>query len=108
MDLGLWKEPRKDEALEFLIKWTKPYLPQYWYDVLGLSVVGLAAISGGVVALSIQNPLSGLILAIGGISKAPVYMIGHAVSEKRATVIGEVLTGAFAGAALGLALYIGA
>jgi hypothetical protein len=118
MDLGRTTHDSKDERIEFLIKPLKDRLPIYWYDALGLSVVGLIAVSGGVIALGIQNPLSGLILAIGGMSKAIAYMIGWIIlpdgaheddfwhETDEATEIGEVLSGVFAGIALGLAILI--
>jgi len=114
MDLGTWDKPRENERLELLIKPLKGKIPEYCYDALGLAVVGLASVSGGIIPLAIQNPFAGPILAIGGVSKALAYMIGWQflptqgenmpVDMDEHTEIGEILTGAFAGFTLGLAL----
>lgn len=85
-DLGSDKDERDDERLEFLIKWLKPKIPEYWYDVLLLSITGLAVtIPAGIATL---NPL----LALSGLFKGPAYMVSWAVGEK--TEGGELLTGA--------------
>lgn len=95
MDLGT--RPRgEDERLEFLIKWLHGKIPEYWYDVLLLSVTGVAAIFGAAIAFAFINPVfSGMIL-LGGALKGPAYIIGYKLSAKWKTQIGEFLTGFFA------------
>jgi hypothetical protein len=99
MDLAHSKKERKDERFEFFVKWLKPVLPEYWYDVLGLSVNGMfITVTAGICTL---NPL----VALLGILKAPAYMLGWAIYPKgkgtgiphlnEATGIGEALTGLF-------------
>jgi len=69
-DMG--KSPRgEDETLEFTVKWLHGKIPEYWYDVLLMSVLGLAiSLPCGIATL---NPL----IALSGLLKAPAYMIGH-------------------------------
>lgn len=88
----------------------------YWRNVTGMSVVGLAAVFGAVVAGAFVSPILSLVLAIGGIMKGASYMIGYAILGERggdlsgdfdeATEIGELLTGFFAYAGLAVALYL--
>lgn len=96
-DLGTWTAPRSDERLEFIIKRLRGKIPEYWYDVLGLAVTGMAiTLPCGIATL---NPL----IALSGALKGPAYMIGRVVwgmfpydrKPMFATEIGEILTGAF-------------
>jgi len=74
-DLGTSIKARTDEWLEFSIKWLKPYLSPYWYDVLGMCVSGLAiSLSCGIATL---NP----IIALSGLTKSLAYVIGWALSD---------------------------
>ena len=68
MDLGTWEKPVGDEWYEFTIKWLKPRMSEYWYDVLGIGVSGLTY----TLPLVVINPL----LAFSGLLKAPAYMLG--------------------------------
>lgn len=78
----------------------------YWRNVTGLTLVGFTAVSGTTLALLYLNPISGLVLAIGGILKGPSYMFGDwaiGYSEEdtsgefdEATEVGEGLSGVFA------------
>lgn len=114
IDVG--RMPRgKDEALEFIIKPLHGKIPEYWYDVLLLSVTGLAVpiLAGAIVAFI--NPLAGLFLALSGLTKGPAYMIGYAIYPtgagkgipylNEATAIGEFLTGFFGYGGLAIAAY---
>jgi len=85
-DLGHWDKPRDDERLEFMIKWLKPYLPEYWYDALGMALKGLCEVSGAIVA----NP----IMAFAGLLKGPCYMAGWKFSPNKPTEFGEYASGA--------------
>lgn len=81
MDLGSWKKDAEDETLEFLIKPLEGKISNYWYDVLGMGITGLAVtLAAGIV---LASPL----LALSGLLKAPAYMIGRNTEE------GEFLTG---------------
>lgn len=100
MDLGTWTKPRKDEALEFIVKPLQGKIPEYWYDVIQMCLYGLAAVSGAVFCIAWFNPLAAGIIALGGLMKGPAYMIGWAVDKPtdkiEPTAIGEFLTGVFA------------
>lgn len=110
MDLGRTKHISKPERLE--LTFLKPYLPEWLYDGITLSVVGLAAVSGAVIAIGTINPLYGAVIAIGGLCKFLAYGIGWGIypnytgrgikNLNHSTEIGEFLTGAFAGLALGI------
>lgn len=103
---------REPEKLEFLILWLHGKIPQYWYDILLLTITGLAVtlLSGIIVAFI--NPFWGVFLALSGATKGVAYMIGwhhYPTGEgngfkwlNEATAIGEFLTGYFAYAALGM------
>lgn len=107
-DLGTWQGGNDREvALEPLIKWLKPYLNQYDYEALGMGVVGFAAVFGAVVALCFVKPYFALLLGIAGFFKWVAYTIGWTVSAKRATMIGEFLTGLFVDIAILIILWMG-
>lgn len=105
MDLGDWKIRSGDEALEFLIRPLRGIVPDYHYDAIGLSLVGLAAVLPAAIAMGVAygSPLVVAIVATGGVLKSVAYMIGRAISKKHKTVIGEYLTGFFAFACLAIA-----
>lgn len=104
------------ERLEFLIAWLYGRVSDYWYQVAILSLTGLAAVLGGVIATSTQSPLCALILGAGGTLKGAAYMIGWKIYPQgtgagadefnEATEIGEFLTGFFAYLALAIALVV--
>lgn len=91
IDLGTWEEETKDERTEPLIKWLKPYLSKYWYDVALLSLTGVLVTAPA--GLATLNPL----LIVWGALKGPAYMIaayglkGRGREEK--IEAGELLTG---------------
>lgn len=105
MDLGTWTKQRSREALEFLIKPLHDKIPESYYDALGLSVVGLAAVSGGVLAFAAVSPIAALILAIGGVLKSGAYMVAKefVFAHEEFTPYGEALSGAFAYVTLAIA-----
>jgi hypothetical protein len=76
------------------------------YEMVALGVTGLAATLGPGLALAVLGDLwAGLVLAAAGALKAPAYAIGWRLrSGRRATELGEYLTGAAWGLAVGLAL----
>ena len=70
-----------------------------------LALTGLAATAGPGVALVLQGDWSGWWLAAAGALKAPAYAIGWSLSKgRRATELGEWLTGAAWGAVVGVVL----
>jgi hypothetical protein len=87
MDLGKMPDDDEDETTEFLIKHFKDKLPQYWYDVLGLSMNGLLITASAGIATG------NILLLISGITKAPAYMIADKINK--GTEGGEFLTGLF-------------
>lgn len=98
-------ERGSDEQLEFLIKWLHGRIPEYWYDMLLLAVVGFAVTLVPGVCLSFHHPFAGLALALSGLTKAPAYMIGWTIYPRgsgrglrhldHATAVGEFFTGFF-------------
>lgn len=78
------KEPMKPgsspERVEILIP---KKLPLYWYKVSIMSLTGLAAVSGAVIAISIINPIAGLIVALGGAFKGVNAMVFDLKTEYR-------------------------
>lgn len=70
-----------------------------------LALTGLAATVGPGLALVLQGDWSGCWLAAAGALKAPAYAVGWGLAKgRRATELGEWLTGAAWGAVVGLAL----
>lgn len=77
------KEPMKEgsekEWPEYILMPLFGGLPDgkklYWYKVLIMAFAGLAAVSGGVIAFAIANPLAGLAVAVGGLFKGVNAMI---------------------------------
>ncbi len=85
MDLGD-TDIGEDETLEFVVRWLKPHLPLFWYDLILLSVTGLAVtLPAGIATL---NPW----FAFSGLLKGPAYAV--AKFFKMGTEGGELLTGA--------------
>jgi hypothetical protein len=110
------KEPgagRSPEKLEYLILWLHGRMPRYWYDALLLAIVGIAAVSGAILAMAFVNPVAALFVAIGGAMKGLAYMIGWEFEKLLVTVepddfnepteLGEFLAGFFAYLAFALA-----
>jgi hypothetical protein len=96
MDLGTYTKDADYEWYEFLIKKLHGKIPEYWYDVIGISVSGLTyTIVPGLLML---NP----IVALSGLSKGLAYMIGWKWFNKTET--GEWLTGGFAGALIAVGI----
>ena len=127
MSLGTVWKPIKPEKLDWIVRlWfgvdprTRNPLPEpediYDRCLLGLAVVGVAAVIGGVIALGYLNPIAGLVLAIGGALKAVGYTIGWYIYPSgkgkglpqlnEATQVGEFLAGLFDGLGLAIAAVI--
>lgn len=87
LDLGD-TDKGEPETLEFTIAWLKPYIPLKFYDMILLSVTGLAVtLPAGLATL---NP----VLALSGLLKGPAYVIGRFGCERDRAEAGELLTGA--------------
>lgn len=104
------KEPMKDgstpDSIErYLILPLLDKIPLYWYKVLLMSLVGLAAVSGGVIAFSIANPLAGLCVALAGLWKGVNAMIFDADGET-GNAVREFADGCAAGCGLLAAIMI--
>jgi len=85
MDLGD-TDKGEPETLEFIVRWLKDRLPLFWYDMLLLSVTGLAVTApAGIATMNLWLALSGAI-------KGPAYAV--AKFFKMGTEGGELLTGA--------------
>lgn len=76
----------------------------YWRCVFGLSLTGIAAVSGTIFAFLFINPLFSGIMLLSGALKGPAYMIGW--RTKYNTVLGEILTGLFVGIGLLICLVL--
>jgi hypothetical protein len=95
-DLGFWKLPAKDEKIEFVIKPLYGKIPEYWYDVLGMTLKGLLTSLGVVIPLLVYAPVLALPVLLGGLFMGVSYMIGWAFfTEEKATEAGEYLSGFF-------------
>lgn len=111
MDYGSWNKPRKEEALEFIIAPLRGRVPEKFYDAIGLCLVGVASVSGAVIAACVAGySLAALCIATGGAAKSAAYMIGWALQPHirpdwwddldEPTEVGEILSGFFAGLGL--------
>lgn len=70
-----------------------------------LAITGLAATVGPGLALVLAGDWTGWLLALSGALKAPAYAIGWTLTKgRRATEIGEWLTGAAMGLGVGIAV----
>jgi hypothetical protein len=63
------------ERLEFIIRPLYGKIPEYWYDALGLLLVGITAVSGGLL-IAFYDPLGALLILLAGCMKPIGYMIG--------------------------------
>jgi hypothetical protein len=101
-DLGTWLKPTSSETMEFIIRWAKPLLPGFWYDGLGLALIGL------LVTIPCGLAVQSWCVALSGALEAPAYIIGYLLTKKQTvkwqgmagTEIGEMLTGFFLWGAL--------
>ena len=75
-----------------------------------MALTGLVAVVIPSLVIGWANPLSGVLVALGGLCKGFAYMIGWKLfpkpADSRNTETGEFLTGLFAGIGLGLAVWI--
>lgn len=113
------KEPgagRTPEKLEYLILWLHGKMPQYYYDLLLLTIIGLFSTAGAAIGVGLVNVAAGAVIALGGLGKPLGYAVGWWVFPEgrgdgpknfdEATAIGEFLTGVFAFLALGVAAWM--
>ena len=117
IDMGTnLKEPGQGRSLEVVERLIYPWLynriSRYHYDAVLMALTGLVAVIVPSLVIGWLNPLSGVLVAVGGLCKCFAYMIGWKLfplpSDDRNTKTGEILTGAFAGLGLGLAVWYGA
>lgn len=95
----------KPERLEFLIRSLYGKIPEYWYDTLGLLLVGITAVSGGLL-IAFYDPLGAILVLLAGCMKPIGYMIGWLFwTSPRSTEFGEYFTGFFAYLAIGILLF---
>lgn len=79
------KEP---EEIEYLTGWLYGRVPDFAYKTIAMSLVGLAACSGAVIAFAIASPLAGLCVALGGLFKGINAAIFRADTEVREAMDG--------------------
>lgn len=100
--------------LDFVVRWffgaISPTGGQYWRNVAGLTVEGLAdCIPTGALYAHFISLSGGVIVALAGLTRAPAYMIEDYMKNKGCLpvylsgVLGDVLRGAFLYGALVLA-----
>lgn len=113
-DLGMFRGSNRRVKLEFIIKWLDGRIPEYWYDVMGLSVIGFAAVSGFVLTVVWGDPVAAGIVAVGGLLKPVGYCVGLAMAkrgwvftDRNFNVLGEFVAGALAYGAMGWAVMNG-
>lgn len=115
MDLGSWaEEVRKPHKYEVVIGFLKPKISNYWYDFIGLTLLGLATVlAPGIFIITQGHLIAGLILLISGSLKGVSYAVGKILIPNgfnrwlrdskyfkhvhEDTQVGELLTGFFAG-----------
>lgn len=102
---GARTNPNDDERLDFIVRFFfgVDNGGNYWRCFFGMVVTGMAVtLLPGIIACFALDPISGLVLAASGATKAVAYSIGHFVYRNLGikkfyfTVIGEFLTGFFA------------
>lgn len=112
------KEPgngRTVERLEYLILFLHDKINRRLYDTLLLVLTGVAAVLPAVIALGYIHLIIGFIVLIGGALKGLAYYFGWTVygfkyrdgpkEWQSPTKIGELLTGAFMGLTVAIALF---
>lgn len=108
MDLGTWTGPeRKPHNYEPFLQWLMPktkFSDPYKYDYIGLMLVGLAPALVPAVICGFYSPVSGAILALGGVCKSAGYGMGYVFNRRYMTETGEFLTGLFAGLSIALVM----
>lgn len=120
IDLGTNpKEPgegRTVERLEYIILPLHDKINRRLYDTLLLSITGIAAVLPAAIALGHIDILVGIIVFVMGALKGLAYYIGWVAYDfkyrdgpkehQSPTKIGELLTGAFMGLSIGIALVL--
>jgi len=111
IDMGTWTKERREMKLEFLIKWLRGKINEYWYDYIGNVLTGvLVSLLCSIVVLVAGHTSAALVLLAGGLAKGTAYQIGWAVQKSilhkmpeeidEQTEIAEFLTGAFSYASI--------
>jgi len=98
LPLDLSKEPEK---AEYLLRWLYGRVSDYWYKVIAMALIGLAAVSGAVLAFAFTSPLAGLCVAIGGLCKGL-----NAALFREDTAVREYADGCAAGCGLIAAILV--
>lgn len=98
LPLDTSKEPEK---IEYIIRGLHGRVSDFWYKVIAMALVGLAAVSGAVIAFAIASPLAGLCVAVGGLCKGL-----NAVLFKEDTAVREYADGCAAGCGLIAAILV--
>lgn len=87
----------KAERLEFLVFWLHGKVSDFTYKNIALGLIGLAAVSGAVLAIGYVNIWAGLIAALGGALGKPIgYVVGFRLDEELGNELAEFVTGFFA------------
>jgi hypothetical protein len=118
MDLGTWQgEVRKPHNYEKIIGRLKGRISEFQYDLIGLTMLGLAPVIGPAVVCAAYSPGAALILAAGGLWKPIGYFVGLCLYRAgwlksapkhwdELTEYGEFITGLAAGVSVGLVVVL--
>lgn len=79
--LDLTKEPEKIE--KYIIGKLQGRIPDWVYKSIGMALVGLAAVSGAVIAFGLINPMAGIVIALGGLFKGVNALMFSDATEVR-------------------------
>lgn len=116
MDLGTWTKKIEPQRIDPLVEamWgvdrntlEDNVKGNYWRDFTGLAITGLVGVLiPSTILLVTGHPLLALLVLLGGALKAVGYFLGWWLWPNKATEVGETLTGAFVGVALGIVLIV--
>lgn len=70
--------------MEYLLGGLHGRIPDFYYKIIAMAVIGLAAVSGAAIAFAFASPLAGLCVAAGGLCKglnAALFNFDTAVRE---------------------------
>ncbi len=106
MDMATSPKTWAREKLDVMIEWARPHLTPYGYDLLGISLSGLAiTIAPALACVAFGQGDAGIALIVSGLMKGLAYSKAFEWPDYREmpddvnepTELGELLTGLFAG-----------
>lgn len=119
LDMGHDTQPiRKPNNVDFLIKWLEGKVTTYWYDFIGNTVLGIVSMVIPALVLAFHGHyIATLPLLVCGGMRGLAYLIGWAIIPEwykpswhpyisHSTAIAELLSGAFIGVGIVMALVV--